>query len=118
MVNQMDVEDEGANVAKSPIKTVSEELMTKTVILITKGIEMSQPRLIQRAVRQSVAMRKYITSSQVSRHHLTHTTTYLSGSGCNRCRILTFATGCLTYFSFSPFRSLISITTSFLYFTL
>jgi hypothetical protein len=70
MVNQMDIEEEAANMAKSPVKTVSEELMTKTVILITKGIEMSQPRLIQRAVRQSVAMRKYITSSQVSRHIL------------------------------------------------
>jgi hypothetical protein len=58
----MDVDVQAAGV----VKTVSEELMTKTILLIQKSIDMSQPRLIARAVRQSVALRRHITGVQVS----------------------------------------------------
>ena len=58
----MDVDVQAAGM----VKTVSEELMTKTILLIQKSIDMSQPRLIARAVRQSVALRRYIKGVQVS----------------------------------------------------
>jgi hypothetical protein len=59
----MDV-DEAEN---SPaVKLVNEELMTKTILLIQKSIAVSQPRLTARAVRQSVALRRYIKGVQVS----------------------------------------------------
>lgn len=46
-------------------KIVDLELCVKTVTLIEKGLDSNQPRHIQRAIRQSVAIRKYVKASQV-----------------------------------------------------
>ena len=37
----------------------------KTILYISKGVELNQPRLIQRAVRQNVSIRKFVTSEQL-----------------------------------------------------
>ena len=60
----MDIQDSGI-LSQNP-KNVEEGLMIKTILLINRGIDTNQPRLIQRAIRQSVAIRKYIKANQVS----------------------------------------------------
>lgn len=40
--------------------------VVKTLLYITKGVELGQTRLLQRAIRQNVSLRKYITASQLS----------------------------------------------------
>lgn len=39
--------------------------IVKTVVYISKGIELNMPRLILRAVRQNISIRKYVTSDQL-----------------------------------------------------
>ena len=46
-------------------KFLDEGLMYKTLLYVVKGTETNQPRLIQRALRQNVSLRKYITAIQV-----------------------------------------------------
>eukprot|EP01036_Dinobryon_divergens_P025529 gene25529-34086_t len=39
--------------------------ITKNVLYISRGVELNQPRLIQRAVRQNASVRKYVTAEQL-----------------------------------------------------
>ena len=39
--------------------------IVKTVLYISRGVELNQPRLIQRAVRQNASVRKFVTSEQL-----------------------------------------------------
>lgn len=59
----MDVE-ESVQKPQGP-QNLTNELMSKTILLIQKGVENGQPRMVARAVRQSVALRKYIKGEQV-----------------------------------------------------
>ena len=47
-------------------KVVENEVIFKTINLIIKGTESSQPRLVSRAIRQNVGVRKYATPAQLS----------------------------------------------------
>ena len=67
MVSSMSMDIEESNLKAQGSSSVIEELMTKTILLIQKGIENGQPRMVARAVRQSVGLRKYIKGVQVRR---------------------------------------------------
>ena len=62
-----EMEIDGSQVESSipKIKKVDLEVCVKTITLIEKGLDLNQPRHIQRAIRQSVAIRKYVNAFQV-----------------------------------------------------
>ena len=39
--------------------------IVSNVAYVVKGVELNQPRLLQRAIRQNVTIRRYITANQL-----------------------------------------------------
>ena len=62
---KMEVVSESSGSASKGPEVTSEDVISKTLLYIIKGTTSSQPRLIQRALRQNCSIRKYITSKQV-----------------------------------------------------
>jgi len=85
--------------------------MHKTLLYVVKGTETNQPRLIQRALRQNVSLRKYITAPQVCVVKICHEL-HCRGHGRYRWKVgsrgmkRTCGVVCLECSSFSPFSSL------------
>ena len=63
--SEMDIDGSQAGSSSPKTKKVDLEACVKTITLIEKGLDLNQPRHIQRAIRQSVAIRKYVKASQV-----------------------------------------------------
>jgi len=61
----MDIVTPPPQQAAAVAKALDVNLMYKTLLYVVKGTESAQPRLIQRALRQNVSLRKYITALQV-----------------------------------------------------
>ena len=52
--------------SSSSIKYVDFDQISNTILYITRGVTLNQPRLLQRAIRQNTSIRKYITVTQLS----------------------------------------------------
>lgn len=52
-------------VVKPNEKTITTSDISKAISYINRGIELNQPRLLQRAIRQNVNLRRYITGQQL-----------------------------------------------------
>ena len=61
----MDVVSSGSPTTTVIAKSVEKHVMDKTLLFLIKGVESAQPRLILKALRQNVSVRKYITGVQV-----------------------------------------------------
>ena len=55
----------GADIPLKKRMVLDNDVMFKTLLYIVKGTESGQPRLLQRALRQNVSLRRYITGTQL-----------------------------------------------------
>ena len=64
MSDSMELVDTVKTAARKQV--VADEVVHKTLQLIQKGTESSQPRLVSRGIRQNVGIRKHVTPAQLS----------------------------------------------------